>query len=193
MAANLAAEGYIALSPDYYARTGPPEPQEDIPTIQAAIDRIDNPTILRDYRAGIDFLVSQGLATPHRIGTMGFCTGGTYSMILAIETPGLACAVLFYVSQLEYQELSPLKPYHPIDRAGDVVCPALYIFGDADEVATPDRLAKLKSNMAPASELRIYEGGTHAFLNPDAWLYHEGASRQAWPEALDYLRRHLAS
>ena len=194
VAANLAALGYVALAPDYYARTGEPEPREDIPAIMAAVDRIDNPTILADFNAGIDFLVRQSLATTDRIGTMGFCTGATYSMVLAIERADLTCAVLFYVSQLEYPGLSVRKPYHPIDRAGDIRCPTLLIYGDEDKVGTPERIERLEANLKQGGvpyELKRYAGADHAFLNPDGWMYHEEASRQAWPDALAFLQRHL--
>ncbi len=194
IAANLAAEGYAALVPDYYARTGEPSPREDIPAIMAAVDRIHNPTILQDYRDGIAWMERTGLAIPGRTGTLGFCTGGTYSMVLAIEEPTLACAVLFYVSQLTYQSLSERKPYHPIDRAGRIRCPTMVVYGDADPVGTPEKLAKLEANMKAGGvpcTMRIYKGGGHAFLNADGWSYHEACSRQAWPEALAFLRKHL--
>ena len=194
VAANLAREGYVALAPDYYARTGGPTPREDVPAIMAAVDRIDNPTVAGDFLNAVAYLVDRGLATPERMGTIGFCTGGTYSMILAIEKPDLTCAVLFYVSQLTYPELNERKPYHPIDRAGDIRCPKLLIYGEEDPVGTPERLARLEENLKKGSvpyELKLYAGANHAFLNPDGWLYHEEAARQAWPDALRYLARYL--
>jgi carboxymethylenebutenolidase len=194
IACVLAAEGYAALVPDYYARTGEPSPREDIPAILAAVDRIHNPTILQDYRDGIAWMERAGLAIPGRTGALGFCTGATYSMILAIEEPALACAVLFYVSQLTYQTLSERKPYHPIDRAGRIRCPTMVAYGDADQVGTPEKLARLEANMKAGGvpyTMRIYKGGGHAFLNADGWSYHEACTRQAWPEALAFLRKHL--
>ncbi len=196
VAANLASEGCVALVPDYYARTGEPSPREDIPAILAAIDRIHNPTILQDYVDGIAYLERLGLAIPGRTGAIGFCTGGTYSMVLAIERPTLACAVLYYVSQLTYQTLSERKPYHPMDRAGRIRCPTMVVFGDADQVGTPEKLAQLEANMKAGGvpyQMKIYKGGGHAFLNPDGWSYHEPSSRQAWPDTLAFLRKHLRS
>lgn len=194
IAAALAGEGYVAIVPDYYARTGEPKPRTDIPAILSAIDRIHNPTILRDYQNAIAYLVTVGMCDPKRIGTMGFCTGGTYSMLLAIERRDLACACLWYVSQLTYQQLNERKPYHPIDRAGEIRCPALFIYGTADQVWTKEKTARLEANLkngkSPAT-LRAYEGAGHAFLAPDGFAYHDEASKKAWPEALAFMRKHL--
>ncbi|MBI3742737.1 MAG: dienelactone hydrolase family protein [Chloroflexi bacterium] len=193
IAANLAREGYVAFVPDYYARTGEPVPREDIPAIQAAVDRIHNPSILDDYLNAIKHLERAGLVRG-KVGTIGFCTGGTYSMILAIEKPNLACAVLFYVSQLTYPAINERKPYHPIDRAGRIKCPTMVIYGDSDPVGTAEKIARIEANLKAGKvpyALRLYKGGGHAFLNPDGWSYHDDSSRKAWPDALTFLRKHL--
>ncbi|MEE9285204.1 MAG: dienelactone hydrolase family protein [Dehalococcoidia bacterium] len=194
VAANLAREGYVALAPDYYARTGEPEPREDVPAIMAAVDRIDNPTVSNDFLNAVAYLEETGLALPGGTGAIGFCTGGTYAMLLAIEKPDLACAALFYVSQLTYPQLNQRKPYHPIDRAGDIRCPTMVVYGDEDPVGTPERLAQLEANLKAGGvpyELKLYPGAGHAFLNPGGRLYHEEAARRAWPDALQFLARHL--
>lgn len=196
IAANMAAEGYVALVPDYYSRTGPPNPKEDIPTIKQAIDRLDNENTLKDFKQGINYLLKHDLARDGQIGTLGFCTGGTYSLILAIELMDLRCAAMFYISQLEYVELNVRKPYHPMERAGNIKCPTFIGYGTNDKVGTPERLGRLEANLRNGQvpyTLNLYEGGDHGFLNPDGWNYLEKAARQAWPDLLDFLRTHLKS
>jgi carboxymethylenebutenolidase len=162
--------------------------------MQEAIQRLDNSLLLGDYLQGVAYLRQLSLVRPDRIATLGFCTGGTYSMILAIHDTSLTCAVLCYVSQLVYPGLDQLKPYHPIDRAGEIRCPTLNVWGDQDAVLTPERRERLEkafqSGRTPY-EMRLYPGAGHAFLNPDLRLYHEEASRRAWPDILAFLAKHL--
>ena len=79
-AARLADEGYVALAVDLYrgkVATTPDEAHEimrGVPEDRAA----------RDLHAAVEFLKSQSNVKPDRIGSIGWCMGGGYSLDVAL-------------------------------------------------------------------------------------------------------------
>ena len=47
---------------------------------------------------------------PDRVGVVGFCMGGTVTLLSACHTPDLAAAVVFYGGRLIYKEITETKP-----------------------------------------------------------------------------------
>ena len=91
-AAKLADEGYVTLAIDLYrgkVATTPDEAHEimrGVPEDRAA----------RDLHAAVEFLKSQSSVTKNRMGSIGWCMGGGYSLNVALREPTLAAAVINY-------------------------------------------------------------------------------------------------
>ena len=91
-AAKLSDEGYVTLAVDLYrgkVATTPDEAHEimrGVPEDRAA----------RDLHAAFEFLKSQSDVKKDRIGSIGWCMGGGYSLDVALQEPTLAAAVINY-------------------------------------------------------------------------------------------------
>ena len=91
-AAKLADEGYVALAVDLYRGK-----VADTPELAHEIMRgVPQDRALRDLKAAYDFLSAQPNVKKDRIGSIGWCMGGGYSLDTALAEPGLAAAVINY-------------------------------------------------------------------------------------------------
>src|SRR5439155_8150070 len=106
-----------------------------------------------------------------------------------------ACAAWY--GMLRYAATDAVKPRSPLDLAPALGCPYLGLFG-ADDALIPtadvDELRAVLTRTGKTFEIEVYPGAGHAFFNdtrPDA--YRPAVAAAAWPRALAFLRRHLAS
>ena len=88
----LAKEGYVALAVDLY-RGKVADKQEDAHQLMMGPppDRI-----ARDLKAAYAWLQARPDVKKTRIGSIGWCMGGRFSLDLATKEPGLAAAVAYY-------------------------------------------------------------------------------------------------
>src|SRR5215472_13727137 len=91
-ASKLADQGYVTLAIDLYrgkVATTPDEAHEIMRGVPQ--DRAN-----RDLLAASNYLRSQKNVDPKRVGSIGWCMGGGYSLDLALEDPKLKVAVINY-------------------------------------------------------------------------------------------------
>ncbi len=199
LAQRLAREGFVVLAVDLYRRLGEVKIEDPSKWMRALSD----PQILDDIQDGADWLASQPVVQGRNVGAVGFCMGGMYALMAAGTCTGLSASVSFY-GLLSHQHgilfdqngLDPaLKPREPLDVACDLRCAVLAFFGDRDEFIPMADIEKLRERLAapePASEVVVYAGAGHAFMNatrPDAYCPNEAAD--AWPKMVGFLRREL--
>ncbi|MBI3077342.1 MAG: dienelactone hydrolase family protein [Deltaproteobacteria bacterium] len=183
VARRFAREGYVALAPDLLSRAGGTgqyaTPQDAI----AAIGKLTDDQVVQDLHATFAHLKLQPGVQARRIGIIGYCWGGQRSFLFGVSTPELAAVVVYYGQ----------RPA-PIDRVQNLAGAFLGIYAERDERITslvPEVEAALKRYNKP-HEIKIYPGTVHAFFDdtrPDR--YHPGAAREAWPQTLRFLTRHL--
>ena len=177
----LAREGYLALAVDLY-RGKVATKQEDAHQLMmgAPSDRI-----LRDLKAAHAFLAARPNVKKDRIGVIGWCMGGRWSLALATEIPTLAAVVAYYGAP-------------PTDSAAiaAIKAPVLGNFGGDDKGPSPDQVRAFEDALKKAGksvDLKIYEGAGHAFANVNnPWGgYREAAAKDAWARTTAFLARHL--
>lgn len=193
LAGRLAGEGFAVLAVDLYRRGKP-----DIATPAEAvafIRTLSDPQVLADLAEARQRL-AEGPCRSLRIGITGFCMGGQYALLGACSGLGFAACVPFY-GMLVYEEgLDPeRKPRSPLDALRDLECPVLGLYGEEDALIPLAQVDRLEAALAAAphvGEVVRYAGAGHAFMNetrPAA--YRPAAAADAWPRAVDFLRRHL--
>ena len=199
LAGRLAAEGFAALAVNLYR--GLPELRIDDPG--RWIRGLSDPQMLEQVQAGIDGLAAHPAVAGHRVGVVGFCMGGMYSLLAAAGCRGLSAAVVFYGLLSHDQGLfrtdKPLdparKPREPAAAAREIACPLLCFFGEDDDFVPLSDVQRLREGLAGAAhpaEIVVYPGAGHAFLNdtrPAA--YRPEIARRAWARMLEFLRREL--
>jgi carboxymethylenebutenolidase len=118
--------------------------------------------------------------------TVGFCFGGLQSFLAAMsEELGLAGAVGFYAGL----DTSRWGITSPVDRAAEIRCPVLGLFGGADEGVPVELVHQFEHNLAGAGiehEIEIYEGAPHSFFDRKYDQYAE-ACEDAWRRVLAFL------
>ena len=194
VAGRLSASGFAVAILDYFAREGRCPDVSTPAAIDAAVISLPDDRVIADACGLIGALREHQAIDPERIGSLGFCIGGMYSLMLSAEAPNLSAAVDYYGS-VRYAKTSDQKPVSPLDRARDIQAPFLAHFGTFDRLISAADIEALESELKRASrpyELFTYNGAPHAFdedFRPAA--YRPVASKLAWERTMTFLDWHL--
>ena len=179
----LAKEGYAALAVDVY-RGKVTSKQEEAHQFMMGMppDRA-----LRDLRAGFAYLQSRPELGKSRIGAIGWCLGGGYTLRLATAEPKLAAAVAYYGTP-------------PTDAAAiaAIQAPVMGSFGGEDKGPSPELVQAFEAAMKKAGktiDVKIYPSAGHAFANVNnPWGgYRKEAAEDAWARTTAFLAKYLKS
>jgi len=177
----LAKEGYVSLAVDLYhgkvAAT-----QEDAHQLMMGLAPDQ---AVRDLQGAVAYLQGRADVKKARIGSIGWCMGGRYSLALAVEEPTLAATVAYYGA-----------PPTDASAIAKIKSPVLGNYGADDQGPSPEQVKAFEAAMKKAGksiDVKIYEGAGHAFANPNnPWHgYREGAAKDAWMRTTAFLAAHL--
>ena len=192
LAARLAAAGFEALVPEYFFRQGP-LPERSYEAAGARRKNLDEKRSLDDLSVALEWLRGrQGYAG--RIGTVGFCMGGTFTLDLAASEDDLV-TVAYYGFPVPQASLASPPPA-PLDLADEVRGPILAFWGEEDEAVGLDNAERFVRSMEEHGKdfsHRIYPGVGHGFLASGLGdgSSAEGPAQESWRLALGHLRGHL--
>lgn len=130
----------------------------------------------------LTFIRNQSGVDSSKVGSLGFCFGGTMSFRLACMGATQAC-VVFYGQNPD-----------PIDQVEKISCPVLGNYGGEDSGlnATLDQLVGAMVRYKKDFEMKIYPGAPHAFFNDtNPYAYRKAAADEAWDRSLWFLNRTL--
>jgi carboxymethylenebutenolidase len=179
-AEKFAAAGYVALAVDLYRGQSTDEPAEARKLVQA----LPRERALGDLQAAFSYLASRPDVEAGKIGSVGWCFGGGWSLQLAIHQPKLAACIVNYGAL-------------PTDAADieAIRCPVLGNFAALDRGITPEKVRAFEAAMKKAGKLidvKIYEGANHAFENPhNKTGYRPEAAADAWQRMAAFFHRTL--
>ena len=175
-AAKLSSQGYVALAIDLYRG----KVAADSDMAHELSRGLPEDRAKRDLRAAFEFLASQPEVKKDRIGAIGWCMGGGYSLDVALQEPTLAADVINYGHLATDPEA--LKKIH---------APILGSFGGQDHGITPDDVHKFEQSMkqlGKSIDVKIYDDAGHAFENPNNKSgYREADAVDAWKRTVDFL------
>ena len=137
-----------------------------------------------DMNAAVDYMKGLPGIRPDRVGVIGFCRGGTNTMLLAVRNPNIRAAVPFYGSN------------PPLDELANTNAALLNIIPseDAKRVAMAPELESAMLRYGKVYKGVTYEGAKHSFFNDQKEnRYHPQAAAAAWQETLGWLQQHLKS
>ena len=179
-ASKFADQGYVALAVDLYRGK-----VADTPDLAHELMRgVPEDRAARDLRAAFDYLAAQPNVRKDRIGSVGWCMGGGYSLNVALFEPALAAAVINYGHLAT--EPSELKKIN---------APILGSFGGQDRGIPPDDVKKFQqalTQLGKKNEIKIYPDAGHAFENPNNKQgYRPDDAADAWKRTLDFLANTL--
>jgi carboxymethylenebutenolidase len=179
-AAKLADEGYVALAVDLYRGK-----VATTPDLAHELARgLPEDRAKRDLHAAVEFLQSQANVKKDRVGAIGWCMGGGYSLDVALQEPSLAADVI------NYGHLAT-----DADALKKINAPILGLFGGQDRGIPPDDVHKFEATLKKLGkkvEIKIYDDAGHAFENPTNKAgYRAEDAADAWQRTVDFLLENL--
>ncbi len=177
---RFAKDGMVALAVDLYRgkiATSPDEAHE-------LMRGLPEDRAMADLKAGFRYLEDRKDVDPHRIGVIGWCMGGGYSLMLAQAEPKLAAAVVNYGHLMtDPKEIEKIK------------VPLLGNFGGEDRGIPPADVKAFESELVKqgkSADFKIYDGAGHAFMNPNnKGGYVAAATEDAWKRIDAFFAKHL--
>jgi carboxymethylenebutenolidase len=194
--ANL---GYVALGVDLYTREGGPPPAGDIEAMMKRLFSIKDTTVLGDLEGAADFLRARADVS-EKIGCIGFCMGGRYTLLFAGSSDRPNAAVDCwggFIDRATPEEVStPERPTPPLELAGKLGCPLLAAVGAEDQNPSPELGAQLRERAAASDQpvkVDVYEDAGHAFFADYRPNYRPAAAAKLWAEIVPFLAEHLGA
>lgn len=175
-ASKLADQGYAALAIDLYRGKVADKPG----TAHELMRGVPEDRALRDLHAAVVFLQSQSNVKKDRIGSIGWCMGGGYSLDVALQESTLAATVINY----GHLATDPVA-------IGKIHAPILGNFGGQDQGIPPDAAKKFEAALKQAgksADIKIYPDAGHAFENPNNKTgYRAEDAADAWQRTVNFL------
>ncbi len=202
IANRLANLGYVALAVDLYTREGGPPPAEDREAMMRRLFSMSDETVLGDLEGAADFLRAHEKVSG-RVGCIGFCMGGRYTLLFACASDRLDAAVDCWGGFIDRAtpeaRSTPERPIPPLELSDRLSCPLLAAVGAEDENPSPALAEQLRerARLSPIGTsgqevaVEVYDGAGHAFLADYRPTYRPAAAAELWERIVPFLARHL--
>lgn len=176
VAAEFAQQGYAALAIDLY--------DGNVATTQADarkyMGQVQAPEAVQTLQAWVGWLEGRD-DTTDKIGTVGWCFGGGWSLMAGMKAPVDAVVVYYGNVARTADELDTLQ------------APVLGHFAERDQWINADMVGKFVAAAKQADksvEVHWYEAD-HAFANPTGARYDEPDAKLAWERTMAFFEEHL--
>ncbi len=170
---RFAKQGYVAVAVDLYRGKVATEPG----LAHELMRGLPEDRALNDLKAGVDLLAARGDVDPKKIGVVGWCMGGGFSLQLAINDPRIAATVINY-GRLVTDPAVIAK----------IKAPILGNFGGEDRGIPPADVKAFEAALVKAGktvDLKIYDGAGHAFMNANNKDGYVGAAARDAQDRID--------
>ena len=198
MGRRLAESGYSVLVVNQYYRTqrapivNTTNFAEVRDTLTPLMGSLNADTQTRDAMAFVSFLDNQPAVDQSRkMGTMGYCMGGPFTMRTAAAVPDrIGAAASFHGGGLVTDEADSPHLLVPKMKAH-----YLFAIAENDDENQPEAKDVLRDAFAQAglpAEIEVYAGAMHGWCPPDSTVYHEAQAERAWSRLLALFENALA-
>ncbi|MFQ5633839.1 MAG: dienelactone hydrolase family protein [Gammaproteobacteria bacterium] len=182
VARRLAGEGYVALAVDLYDGESASVPKQAI----KLMTRLTQNTDLADANLRQAYAYLTETVGAPRVGSIGWCLGGRWSLRTALLLPDQLDATVIYYGTVvtDEEQLAPLT------------MPVLGNFAEHDPIIplkTVDAFTQAMEKLGKDIDVKVYAGAKHAFSNPSGLAYDPVAAADAWARTTKFLRSHLAA
>jgi len=179
-AERLAGEGYVTLAVDLYRGQTGENPKDAMRLMNQLNDQGDAGR--ENLAAAYDYLVN--IMQAKRVGVIGWCLGGRWSLQAALRLPKQLAAVVIYYGGVtdDKEQLATLE------------MPILGLFAGDDPVVPPDTVTAFRAaliELGKDADIHIYPEAKHAFANPSGEAYDRIAAEDAWDRTTRFLAEHL--
>jgi len=192
VARRFAAEGWLAVAPHLFHRSGDPQfGYDDISLVTPHMKQLTAEGVLDDIDAAFARLAKAGIGTD-RTGVVGFCMGGTIALVTAVRRD-VGAAVTFYGGGIAEGRFGfgPL-----VAEAACLRAPWLGLYGDLDQgipAADVERLRAAAASSGQPTEVVRYSDAGHGFHCDQRAAFHPTSARDAWQRTVRWFDRHLCT
>jgi carboxymethylenebutenolidase len=183
LADRFAAEGFVALAPDFFHGAATAEPDEAQRLLMGlAMDRA-----AKDIQGAAQYLAGRKEVEGTSVGVVGFCMGGSLAMWSGALADEVKVAVGFYPA-IPWEKMSPTWGNYTNKSA-------MIHASEEDGTSKADGVqAAVKGIQEAGGDVEVYDypGSSHAFFNDQRPEVHSKEhSEQAWRRTLDLLKSRL--
>ncbi len=192
MSRRLASAGYYVLASHLYYRdvtefnvfeTG------DRDRMHELMDNLSNAIVVEDARAMIDHAAQDPAADTSRIGTVGYCMSGPFTIAIAAAFPQVRAAASIHGVRLATDgDDSPHRLVANTDAEIYIAAAETDSWAPPEIIDTFDQALKA----SPAhGRVEWFPGTEHGFAFRERPLYNKAASETHWQRLHDLFRRNL--
>lgn len=193
VAERFAAQGYYAVAPEFFHRSGSPEvAYDDFPAAMAPMGELNKDGLTDDLLGTSAFLVEAGYPSS-ATAVVGYCMGGTvafYASTLGI----VGAAASFYGGGVETGRFGLPSL---LDLANEIQSPWIGLYGDLDKGIPVEHVEALRRAVAATSyptEVHRYADAEHGFsCDARVAVYNEAAAKDATSKTLRFFAEHLTT
>ncbi|MCW3034664.1 MAG: Carboxymethylenebutenolidase [Solirubrobacterales bacterium] len=197
VANRFANIGYIAIAPDLYTREGGPPDMEDMQSVMERLFSMPDERVLGDLEGAAELLRAREDATG-KVGCIGFCMGGRYTLLFATARDRLDAAVDCWGGFIDKatpdERSTPARPTPPLELLGQLSCPLMVAIGAEDQNPSPalaDQIRERAGASGQEVEVEVYDGASHAFFADYRPSYRPEPAARLWANVVPFLARHL--
>jgi carboxymethylenebutenolidase len=178
IARRFAAEGYVALAVDLFAGRN-----RAICMFrfigQLLLNPLNNASI-QNLKDALTVLTEQTGVDAERLGAIGFCMGGSFSISWASSDNRLKAIAPYYA-------MNP-RPLAAVER----LCPVVGSYPGKDFTSSAGQKldAELDRYSVP-HDIKIYPDTHHSFFNDRGGSYAEAAAGDSWQRVLSFFAEHM--
>jgi len=190
---RLAKAGYLAVSPELYARQGDTSKMTNVQEIlETVVAKVPDSQVLGDLDAAAAW-ATKNSGHASKLAITGFCWGGRIVWLYAAHNPRLKAAVAWY-GRLSGDK-DPLHPQQPMDLAGSLKAPVLGLYGGADQGIPEEVVEMFKDDLKAAkskSKIVVYPQAPHGFHADYRPSYRKEAAEDGWKKLQAWFKQHGA-
>jgi carboxymethylenebutenolidase len=185
IAERLCKEGYAAIAPDLFHRTGKrlEMPYTDFSLVMPHYQALTKEGLQADLIASYAWLQEQPAVMHDKIAAIGFCLGGRVSFLANASLP-LFAAISYYGGALDTLA----------DEAVNLHGPQLFFWGGKDAHLTEEKRNTIIHALDKAGKeyvTTVFSSADHAFNCDERPNYHPDAAKEAWAMSLTFLANKL--
>ncbi len=189
---RFAREGYLAIAPELFHRTGEgfEGRYDDFPSAMGHMQALRDPSMEADFRAAYDWLKSKGGANLP-VAAVGFCMGGRAAFLASATLP-IDAAVSFYGGGIAPSQYNPGL----LGRVNDVAAPLLLFWGGRDQHIGTAAMRAVTDSLTQAGKTFAnveFSDADHGFFCDARGSHNPLAAAVAWPMVLAFLNTHIAA
>ncbi len=193
MCERLTRNGYFVILPDLYYRGGKYDPfdpktafsqPEEKERLMKLMQTTGIAKVMQDIASIFEYLDNVPGADSRKVGCVGYCMGGKFSLTAAATFPDrVKAAASFHGGSLATD-----KPDSPHLLAGKMYGRIYIGVAGIDHGFTPEEKQRLEKALKAAEvnyKLEVYQGASHGFAVNGTAVFDRVASEQHWDRLLE--------